>query len=312
MKTYSKLNNLQTAAVPMSNMAQYYQAAPSLPTLCTGQYSILHQERLYLLKSLADEEERGERLSNALERLKSKLDNHDDTDPQVTARKLKQAIKSVRNKISRCQHKERGLSANLENVVAQMEGLKRFQRRRAQELYSQQNQHGLTTSPANAAFALQSPLHPAIIAQMQYMGLGQPNMFNTGGYMPQFSHDPALHHAATAYQVPVGAQGSQWQMAQSQAETTFYSPVSSLSAFDIYPPSAISKEADYEAVSPFSKTESRPWSWPSVVSHNAEVEQMSAAENASDDKSFSRRLSIIDAASSGMRLDRLGSETSVH
>jgi hypothetical protein len=102
-------------------MANFYQPSLVLPFLYTNQYSMLHQERMCLLDALAKEKARGERLANARTALRLKLENFDNTaqgdkpehiqkpeeakapaepsEPQLTARRLKVAIKSVRNKI---------------------------------------------------------------------------------------------------------------------------------------------------------------------------------------------------------------------
>ena len=106
-------------------MAQMAQMAA--PALSTNQYSSLHQERLYLLSALAEEEDRGERLTRAFEALNSKLRRLESADPPTSPRPLKQTIKNIRHKIGKCQQRERALAENLAQVVAHMEGLRRYQ-----------------------------------------------------------------------------------------------------------------------------------------------------------------------------------------
>ena len=298
-------------------MAQYYQPPQGLPALCTSQYSILHQERLYLLKALADEEERGERLTKALETLKSKLEKIDIADPHVSARKLKQAIKSIRHKLGKCQYRERALSGNLTNVVAQMEGMKRYQWRSAHQQYSHHTQYGqmMMMSPATPTFMLQSPLTSAITAQMQYMALNSPrnlNLYHSGTYNPypsgtmsQVPQTPILHPAAMGYQLQAHLQRAQWTTEQGEAETSIQSPVSSISPFDLMPFSSLPEEFEYDAISPLSKAQQRPWSWPSVASADPEAEEKASTDAKADEGGLARRLSATDSASCGIRLDRL-------
>jgi hypothetical protein len=304
-------------------MAQYY-APMSLPALYTSQYSILHQERLYLLKALADEEERGERLTKSLETLKSKLEKLDPENPEVSARKIKTAMKSVRNKIGKCQHRERALCQNLTNVVAQMEGMKRYQYRSAYQHYSQQSQHGqmrMMISPAAPNFALQSPLTYGIAAQMQYMTLGsprQPNVYipprsyNTylAGPAQQLPQTPMLLPAAIDYHFSGLTHNGQMGVHHSHPDNIFESPVSSISPFDLAPFASNSRGAtEIDAVSPLSNAP-RPLSWPSSARVKADPGQTPLAGEQPVGSHFIRRLSSIDATSVGLKLDRLSRKAS--
>lgn len=301
-------------------MAQYYQASPSVPAFCTSQYSTLHQERLYLLQALAEEEGRGERFMRALETLKTKLENYDPADTQVSARKLKTAIKSVRHKIGRCQYRERALSANLANVVGQMEGAKRYQWRSAHQQYGHQSRYGqvMVMSPAVPDFALQSPLPAALTTQMQYMALTTPrhhlppwtyNAYSFGA-SPQLPQTSVLHPATTRYQFSPTSQIGQSTLEQNQLDTRLHSPVSSISSVDLIPFSSNSDGNEHEIISPLSKIQQRPWSWPKVDSVHPHIEGKSGAEDKPAEAVVAQRLSIMDAASSGMGSDRFGSTAS--
>ena len=291
-------------------MAYYHQTSPRFPVLCTSQYSILHQERLYLLQALADEEERGERLTKALGNLQSKLENPDKEDPQLSARKLKTAIKTIRNKIGKCQHRERVMSGNLQNVIAQMEGLKRYQWRSAHQQYNQQSHYSqLMMSPAAPNLMLQSPLATGIAAQMQYMALKspyQPNTYATAssygpfGAVAGYQHSQLLSPASSAMSYPniASAYTNPLYVAQNQPEGPFVSPVSSISPFDLVSFSAArGRHSEIEIVSPLSKCQPRPWSWPSVIPTEQATDAVSTAEEQTPNDH--RRRSSPDAAASG-------------
>ena len=267
-------------------MARYYQGLTSIPGFCTSQYSTLHQERLYLLQSLAEEEERGERLTKSLESLKAKLENHDPADTQVSARKLKTAIKSIRHKIGRCQYRERALSANLSNVVGQMEGAKRYQWRSAHQEYSYQSHFGqmMTMSPAAPSFALQSPLPAALTAQMQYMALSTPRH-----HVPPWTYGAysigAAPRQTQVFNSATMDDGSwltssvgQWTGDQSRLDTLPYSPVSSISSVDLVPSSSHLEERVVDAISPLPQTQQRPWSWPGTADADADTNGQSESE----------------------------------
>jgi hypothetical protein len=161
-------------------MDQYFGSGLASQDALTSQYSILHQERVYLLNALAAEENQGERLTHHLSNLQASLNAMAADESCPEAMKLRQHIKAVRNKIGACQHRERGLAASLANVVAQMEGMKRYQWRNAQHEYTmqiQQAQHHarmVPMSPARPQFALRSPGFMDLTSQMQYMSFGQP------------------------------------------------------------------------------------------------------------------------------------------
>lgn len=161
-------------------MAQHFMQ-PILPQeALTGQYSVLHQERLYLLEALAEEETQGERLTQALMSLQAQIEAceaHDSPGNGKRLKQLRQQAKSVRNRIGACQNRERALALNVSGIVAQMEGVKRYHWINEQQNYAiqlaqaQQHAHMVLMSPARPAFALRSPANIDLAAQMQYMSL---------------------------------------------------------------------------------------------------------------------------------------------
>lgn len=163
-----------------SNTIQFFNQGLTLQDVLTSQYSILYQERMYLLNALAEEESQGEHFTHSLSVLQAQLHEKEGANPPLSTKKLKQQIKAVRNKIGACQHRERAIATNLANVVAQMEGLKRYQSRSVQQDYAMQlqqaQQHAqlVLMSPARPNFALRSPGTMDLASQMQFMSLGQP------------------------------------------------------------------------------------------------------------------------------------------
>lgn len=115
------------------------------PSLCTAQHSILQQERLYLLQSLADEERRKERLISTLRKIEAAL-NLTSSDPNGEAKALRKKLRILRSKLNRCKRNTEALSQNLDAVVIQMQRLDDYQWRRAHHDYAQQTQYGLMTS----------------------------------------------------------------------------------------------------------------------------------------------------------------------
>lgn len=115
----------------------------SRPSLCTAQHSVLQQERLYLLRALADEEQRKERLTSTLNKIEMALAT---TDESRQANVLQKNLRNVRSKLNRCERTGQALCINLEAVMAQMQRLDDHQWRRAHHDYAQQTQHGLMTS----------------------------------------------------------------------------------------------------------------------------------------------------------------------
>ncbi|KAK5048901.1 hypothetical protein LTR84_005321 [Exophiala bonariae] len=115
------------------------------PSLCTAQHSILQQERLYLLRGLADEERRKERLTSTLRKVESAL-NLTTSEPYGHPKALGKKVRILRSKLNRCKRTSRALCTSLEDVVAQMERLDDHQWRRAHDDYAQQTQYGLMTS----------------------------------------------------------------------------------------------------------------------------------------------------------------------
>lgn len=163
-----------------SSAIQFFNQGLTLQDVLTSQYSILYQERMYLLNAIAEEESQGEHFTHSLSVLQAQWHEKEGANPPLSTKKLKQQIKAVRNKISACQHRERAIAANLANVVAQMEGLKRYQSMNTQHGYAMQlqqaQQHAqmVLMSPARPNFALRSPGTVDLASQMQFMSLGQP------------------------------------------------------------------------------------------------------------------------------------------
>ena len=172
------------------DMYPYSAHAPATSSFPQTQYSSLHQERVYLLSALAAEEEQGERFNRYLESLRAKLDKQQTSDGGPSARKLKQAIKSTRHKLGKCQNRERILAANLTNIVAQMEGIKRYEMRNGRDVRDQSLQQAqmMLMSPALATFALQSPMNANLASDMQYMTISPPS--TSGWYLPKGAYTP--------------------------------------------------------------------------------------------------------------------------
>ncbi|KEF53005.1 uncharacterized protein A1O9_10913 [Exophiala aquamarina CBS 119918] len=139
------------------------------PSLCTVQHSILQQERLYLLRALANEERRKERLTSILNKMEAVLATTDQR-PSEQTKRLERSLKTTRSKLTRCESAGQALCNNLDAVVAQMQRLDDHQWRRAHDEYAQQTQHGLMTSlsrPAASAYHVLSPPATAPSMQMQ-------------------------------------------------------------------------------------------------------------------------------------------------
>lgn len=164
-------------------MAHFYAQQSMAPQdAITSQYSVLHQERLYLLNVLTDEENQGERLTQSLVALQAQITQNEAAEPPLNTKRLRQQVKIIRHKLVACQQREHALAANLANVAAQLEGMKRYQWRSAQHEYTMQiqqaQQHAqlVLMSPSRPNFALRSPANVDIAAQMQYMSLNPPTV----------------------------------------------------------------------------------------------------------------------------------------
>jgi hypothetical protein len=300
-------------------MAYLYLATTSLLAHCTSPYSVLHQERLYLLQALAAEEERGKRLTQALKRIKSKLEKSDCADPPVSPRRLKQSIKSIRNKISNNQFRERTLAVSLANVAARIEGMKRYQWGNSQQSHQVQR---LMMAPAVADFTLQSSLAGDVTTQIQYLAMTSPtqpqlylppgsvNSYLVGSQsqVPQCPVSFPSTSCATSmgFNLPTNPQVNLVGVEQSEPESSFAQSVDAISPFDVSSPLTLPDE-DFgsEPVSRLSKDQQRPWSWPSVDNLDQANNENPNDEAQHAHGGLGQRLSSLDATSSGIRLDRL-------
>lgn len=298
-------------------MAHYFGQGLTPQDALTSQYSTWHQERLYLLSALAEEESKGEHLTQILSDLQSQLNQFEVNDSFAAAKKLRQKIKAVRNKIGACQHRERALAANLANTVVQMEGLKRYQWRNAQQEYAiqilqaQQHAQMVLMSPARPQFALRSPSPMDLVSQMQYMSLG---------------HSPAAATTQSSPQNPYLALGqingpSQYMPSYSaygQSQHLYSDPSAALSDLQACGLADIDLHVD-DPVSPMS-IPSPTQDWNARFSrrgHRRAASLLVPAQrfSASRSDSFSprndgamRRLSLLDGTNAAMQLERKAAE----
>ena len=158
-------------------MAHFYQQHVLPQEALTSQYSVLHQERMYLLQALAAEESQGEQLTQSLSALQTQIETSEAAQPPGNTRRLKQQCKHIRTRLGACQMRERALAVNIARIVAQLEGMKRYQWRNAQQDYAvqlqlaQQHAQMVLMSPSRPAFALRSPANVDLSSQMQYMSI---------------------------------------------------------------------------------------------------------------------------------------------
>lgn len=201
----------------ITDMNQYSAYAPSTSLFPQAQYYSLYQERVYLLSTLAAEEERGEQLNRYLESLKAKIDKQQASDGGPSPRKLKQAIKSTRHKLGKCQNRERILATNLTNIVAHMEGIKRYEMRNGRDVRDQtlQQDQMMLISPALATFALQSPMNANLASDMQYMTISPPS--TSGWYLPRGAYTPSQVGFSPWFPATPG-------MAPSRQQVTWHAP----------------------------------------------------------------------------------------
>lgn len=313
-------------------MDNFHEPVLAPPALWTNQYSILHQDRLFLLNALANEEERGERLAYALVGLKSKLENFGErkaeneivnsSEPQITARKLKLSIKTVKHKIGRCQHRERALSADLAIVIARMEGLDRYRWRCAQQVYNLQSQYDqlVMMSPLTPEYTVQSPLIAGVTAQMQYMGfdssiqsdfhhaMSPENVYQaaTAAHMPQ---TPAILPANVGHSVPMHPRPRQ-TIVETDRDTNLISPISPISRDGLAVMTPSSEDQSESSITSSFLKGARPRSWPSVES-GYEADASSAFEKAEPKAgTVTPKLRRLDATGSGIGLDNLKEEES--
>lgn len=145
-------------------MAMHHDGVPSTrPSLCTAQHSILQQERLYLLRALANSERRQERLTSMLNKIETVLATTDQS-PSEQTKRLQRSLKTTQSKLIRCERTGQALCTNLDAVVAQMQRLDDHQWRRAHDEYAQQTQHGLMTSLSRTAPTCHALISPSVAA----------------------------------------------------------------------------------------------------------------------------------------------------
>ncbi|KPI38616.1 uncharacterized protein AB675_4149 [Cyphellophora attinorum] len=240
-------------------MAAFY-SQHILPEALTTQYSVLHQGRLYLVNALAQEESQGESLTHTLMALQAQLHHNETSDPPVNTRKLRQQVKTVRQKLGSCQNRERALAANLASVTARMEGVKRYNWQNAQARYAiqlqQAQQHAqnvLMMSPSRPAFALRSPANVDLAAEMQYLTLAPSsgpvfgNRASLDPYIGSFNQPFApIDLAYPAYGEPFPA--------QIQMPLTYPSLSQELSAWSGYEDTLVNTTSDSSPVSAVSMT----------------------------------------------------------
>jgi hypothetical protein len=297
-------------------------AVPDLSThLLSPQYFALYQERLHLLKSLTEEGDRRERLIKSLAKLESQLLEIERGESDLNARRVKVAIKSVRHKIGSCYSREQGLSSSLAYVAAQMEDLKRYQWRTSilqHEQRVQTPQMGYLMSPASASFGLQSPLSTNVIAQMPYLTLNTPQQAHLyGGFDSVVGY--AFNNVEKAFPTiafsPLGAINQQpcqplespVSDGEEKGAIIFESPVSPISPFDMSSLSAtLDGQPEIGSRHILEGWQSdRPWT--SQIDKNEDRGSNVQPKNDQNavPSEIRRRLSILDATSSGLRLEGL-------
>jgi hypothetical protein len=297
-------------------------ALPNLSThLLTPQYFVLYQERLGLLKTLAEEGDRRERFIKALAKLESQLAEVERGESDLSARRVKVAAKSVRHKIGNCYSREQALSSSLAYVAAQMEDLKRYQWRATMHQHQQQFQNvqmGLLMSPAAANFSLQSPLSNNVIAKMPYLAMDSPRQNNIHGVLDYMVGYPAsiVGTAFPSYtfspfratnQQPCVFLESPVSDGEEKGPILFESPISPISLFDMNSLSAnLDGNSEVGSYDIFSEWQSdRPWNSQidNIEDHDRYVQQMNDHHDVASE--VRRRMSILGATSSGLRLEGL-------
>jgi hypothetical protein len=229
-----------------------------LPEALTTQYSVLHQERLYLVNALVQEESQGESLTHSLMALQAQVHQNETSDPPVNTRKLRQQIKTVRQKIGACQNRERALAANLANITARMEGVKRYNWQNAQARYAiqlqQAQQHAqnvLMMSPSRPAFALRSPANVDLAAEMQYLTLAP-----SGG--PVFGNRASLDPYIGSFSQPFGpmnlAYSTYGEAIPTPMQMQLTYPPQDLSTWSSYEDTLVNTTSDSSPVSAVSMT----------------------------------------------------------
>jgi hypothetical protein len=295
-------------------MALYMQPLVSHQEALTSQYSVLHQQRLYLLSALAEVEDQGERLIQSLGALETQIHGNEATEPPLSTKKLRQQVRSVRNRLTECQHQERALAANLSQLVAQMEGMKRYQWRQAQHDYqmqiqqAQQHAQMVLLSPARPGFALRSPAAMDLATQMHYMSLDQPTTSSQPQAMTQSPYFTGLsqHGDPSSFQgtgeqmyisaIPVLTQLNGWEGFNDvrAGPLEHMSPVSPMSTVSMPTMSPIATE-DVTEPMVIKNNNNRPRSVSMLTSstYNPSLASIQESRKSSNSNAM-RRLSLLD------------------
>lgn len=160
-------------------MAQYWAPHVASGIQSRSEYSLLHQQRRYLLENLANEEARREHFANLFEVTKVKMSAAHSSSGKVESIKvLKKSFKNLRYKLMSSQKAEKSLAENLALLNARMNYLEQTQWRRANLEYRQ---------------SLQGGQLDALVTEMQHMGLvspitpGFPTPPHTSGFVSPMS-----------------------------------------------------------------------------------------------------------------------------
>lgn len=111
-------------------------------------YSSIHQERSYLLSTLAAEESHAQRLLNALETRRGQLElieTKGDSDTQ-SASNIKKAIGGINRKLKRCYKTQNLLASDLADVDLQLQDTEQQQWGRISQTWNQQAQNSWLNS----------------------------------------------------------------------------------------------------------------------------------------------------------------------
>jgi hypothetical protein len=203
-------------------------------------HSSLHQERLYLLSALANEESRGEQLTQSLSRTNAKLKAvTESSEPDSDAAKnLKKAALALHRKLRRSQKSQKAMIANLASVMERVQSLERSQWRRAHAQYSQQsllpNVDALTMNMQNMelvspvtpsyVYTSQTPISPytpsfnpyvlpstPVIRPQDVITYGEPSPWGSPIYTPFYEQQYGWGHGQTHMQTEKQFSGPEWQ-----------------------------------------------------------------------------------------------------
>ena len=262
----------------------------------------------------------------AFEGLSAKLKRLEFATPSTSPRQLKQAIKGIRNKIGKCPTRERELAHSLAHVVAQIEGLQRYQWRNSHHNYTPQTQYGqmIAMSPGFAqGFALQSPMGIDLAPEVQYMASQQPltarvqqqyqqQYQSMNSFYPTFLASPVPMTPVIVPQVSYGA-------IRNAAPQYTDSPSDSYSATELNEGADAVSPANLESLhlydmrrrrsstllsNPYADQDQSKPIGTSILEATQETVSPTATPIPVQQPSMTRRLSGLGATSAGMRLDR--------